>query len=358
MSSMDNVVAVYPTSSALKLQGNWTDLTIQGKSGSSSTIAVGVAGAYGSLSFTGNQIAVYGLLEAGQPVESTYSIDGASPNTYVGPSNVTETQSEVEFFISPMLSAGQHQLVFNVTNATADNLFVLEFVLYQGTGSTTSGVAGESATATSLATDVGAASTPSAVGASSGSSTNVGAIVGGVVGGVAGLAIIGILGFFWLRGRNKRPYFYAEAGELLRDEVKPTPFTQGSGIEPDVSYKRTPEMSSYRGPPPTQYTAVNAQNQPAQASEAGDSSAYSSAAGSSRPTLTVIGGPAVTSSPNQTRSKAAEAGLLSVAQPQHAMYHADSGMRFDASGQPQASGSGGAHEARTPTDVPPSYSES
>ncbi|TFY58356.1 hypothetical protein EVJ58_g6471 [Rhodofomes roseus] len=335
MSSMDNVVAVYPTSSALKLQGNWTDLTIQGKSGSSSTIAVGVAGAYGSLSFTGSQIAVYGLLEAGQPVESTYSIDGASPNT-----------------------AGQHQLVFNVTNATADNLFVLEFVLYQGTGSTTSGVAGESATATSLATDVGAASTPSAAGASSGSSTNVGAIVGGVVGGVAGLAIIGILGFFWLRGRNKRPYFYAEAGELLRDEVKPTPFTQGSGIEPDVPYKRTPEMSSCRGAPPTQYTAVNAQNQPAQASEAGDSSAYSSAAGSSRPTLTVIGGPAVTSSPNQTRSKAAEAGLLSVAQPQHAMYHADSGMRFDASGQPQASGSGGAHEARTPTDVPPSYSES
>ena len=40
----------------LDLQGNWTDLTVAGNSrGSSATVAVGVAGASGSLKFTGEQ---------------------------------------------------------------------------------------------------------------------------------------------------------------------------------------------------------------------------------------------------------------------------------------------------------------
>lgn len=55
MSSTENVVAVYPTSSVLDLQGNWTDLTVAGNSGSSATVAVGAAGASGSLKFTGEQ---------------------------------------------------------------------------------------------------------------------------------------------------------------------------------------------------------------------------------------------------------------------------------------------------------------
>ncbi|KZT71457.1 hypothetical protein DAEQUDRAFT_736654 [Daedalea quercina L-15889] len=330
MSGQD-VVAIYPTGSTLKLQGNWTDLTVSGDS-------------------------IYGMLEAGQPVESVYSVDGVSPNTYAGPSNVAQTQSEVEFFISPMLSAGEHQLVFNVTNATADSLFILEFILYQGTGTVTTGAAGESATATSIATDAGAATTPSAVAASAGfSSANVGAIVGGVVGGMAGLAIIGLLVFFWWRGHNRRPYFSAPAGELLQNgkysmlsgHLKPKPFAQCTAGGPGVAYQTKPQMSGDGGPAWLQYVV---QIQPNPPSEAGGSSAYSSSGNGSRPPLTVIGGPP------QARSKAAEAGLLSVWQ--RPTYHADSGVRFDAMGQPSGS-AGPSHEAdaHTPTDVPPSYSE-
>ncbi|KAH9927235.1 uncharacterized protein B0H18DRAFT_1003621 [Fomitopsis serialis] len=92
-------------------------------------------------------------------------------------------------------------------------------------------------------------------------------------------------------GRNRRPYFYAEAGELLQNG----------------EHRHCIAMHVRTG-----------------------------------------------SSPNQAHSKAAEAGLLSVAgQP---TFHADSGVRFNASGQP--SGSGGGHDEHTPVDVPPSYSES
>lgn len=138
-------------------------------------------------------------------------------------------------------------------------------------------------------------------------------------------------------------------------ELKAVPFTQSPPVpDGDVLHTVKPQMSGYN---------VSAEGtqvyQPVPQSEVGES-VHSSAAGSSRPTLSVVGGPPVVRpSPNMPRSKAAEAGLLSVEnQP---MYHADSGTRFDANGRPVASGSGSAstpHEPQIPTDVPPSYSES
>lgn len=77
------------------------------------------------------------------------------------------------------------------------------------------------------------------------------------------------------------------------------------------------------------------------------------------PALAAAARPPPRSSPNQSMSKAAEAGILSV--PPSTTYHADSGIRFSSHGQPSGSGegpSGAAREDVVPTDVPPSYSES
>lgn len=100
-----------------------------------------------------------------------------------------------------------------MTNATVESIFALEFILYEGAGGQDA-----SMTQTSLPTGAAAAATGYATVAVSGvSSVNVGAIVGGVVGGVASLIIIGLLIFFGLRRRNRRPYYYAESGDLLRE---------------------------------------------------------------------------------------------------------------------------------------------
>ncbi len=63
-------------------------------------------------------------------------------------------------------------------------------------------------------------------------------------------------------------------------------------------------------------------------------------------------------SPNQYRSKAAEAGILSVPQP--TTFHADSGVRFPSAAEPSGSGSssGVPQEAGPLVDVPPMYTES
>ena len=89
-------------------------------------------------------------------------------------------------------------------------------------------------------------------------------------------------------------------------------------------------------------------------------SASASASVTSLPSLVASGAstpPAVGAASRTTRPtrKAEEAGLLSV--PRNTTYHADSGIRFGATGSQQASGSGSQPEdhAGTPTDVPPSY---
>ena len=150
------------------------------------------------------------MVPAGESVQSFYSVDGSSPAYYVSPGNATTPQWGTVFYVSPQLNSGTHELTFNVTNATVESIYTLEFVLYEGQGGQGS--------QTSLPTTVGGAATGSAAAPTSGTtSVNVGAIVGGVVGGVAGLIILSLLIFFGLRRRNRRPYYYAESGDLLRE---------------------------------------------------------------------------------------------------------------------------------------------
>ena len=51
----DNVVAIYPTDSALNLQGNWTDFSLQNPQGNDQTVVFASSSASGSVKFNGKQ---------------------------------------------------------------------------------------------------------------------------------------------------------------------------------------------------------------------------------------------------------------------------------------------------------------
>lgn len=163
-------------------------------------------------------------------------------------------------------------------------------------------------------------------------------------------------------GWNEHQFSDRPSAPAASAEVKAMPFTKGAPLVPDddVSFKVKPHVFSYAAS-----SEGTQDHQPVRRSEVGDSTYSSPSTGtySSRPTLAVVGGPpGIRHAPNMARSKAAEAGLLSVER--QPTYHADSGVRFDSNGKPVAPGSnpgsaGSSHEplARTPTGVPPSYSE-
>lgn len=169
----------------------------------------------------GTQVAVVGVVETGLPVTSTYSIDGGSSLFYTSPYGLSSGDAGVEFFVSEELSAAEHQLEFEVLNATSDYPFILQYILYASSSSSSSISPSSSTWSGAAPTD-----TRGSAGASVAThhSTSIGAIVGGVVGGVVGLAILAIVIFFFAMRRRKkgRPYFYAEVqpAEMLSDGTR------------------------------------------------------------------------------------------------------------------------------------------
>lgn len=335
----NDVVVVYVTSSQLNLYGNWTKITSE-----NATIAIAQGTASGVLEFNGLKVGVFGVLEQGAPIESTYSVDHSTPVPYVGPSNVTTEQDGVTFYESPNLSSGNHLVVFNVTNATADNPYILEFILY--IPESTTSVPGATYTSAPLPLTTGAST-------SSSSKTDVGAIVGGVVGGVAGLVIIGLLIFFLLlrRRRGGRAYFYhaSNADDMLHHEIKTEPYPNASAPAPPPAQVPLNQVNVY-SPPSSEVGGSTYSGGPSQPPMSYSASAAGSSSGA--PEMSVRNN----SSPNQANSKAAQAGLLSIAQ-QPATYHADSGIRFGAVDASSSSAGAAPPEHEIPVDVPPSYSE-
>lgn len=155
-------------------------------------------------------------------------------------------------------------------------------------------------------------------------------------------------------------------------EVKPTPYdgpvaasiAPGSQYQPGGQSGYTPPQpapSAFSGSVPSQYNPPSGLGHGSQAGYTPSEppvSDYSSGSGPSTLVLASGSTPRVSASPNQPRSKAAEAGLLSV--PQETTFHADSGVRFDENGQPiPAASSSSSANVLAPTaelsDVPPSY---
>ncbi|GBE79918.1 hypothetical protein BKA93DRAFT_824604 [Sparassis latifolia] len=348
MSQTQVTTVVDDQSPEILYNGQWNDVLNDSAAFDNSLSQAVEPGATFDFQFQGTAIYVYGAIQSGTTaVAANYSLDGSTPQTGVSFDTSSQDANQVMFYSEGGLHSVNHTLHVEVIFANSTNPYYLDYIAFVPMSTASS----SAATYTTLPQPTSSLR----VIVQTTSSTPVGAIVGGVVGGVAGLLILALAAFFFFfRRSGRRPYFYksANSGEILDQEVKP--------------------FDAY--PPPTTVTLTSsgAQSAPTSAppglGSVDDGSHYSSGSGSgSAPRVLSLasgseGASSSThafSSPNQPRSKAAEAGLLSVARP--ATYHADSGVRFGSAGQGSSSTSSAAvhaiPEADVPADVPPMYSE-
>ncbi|KAI0325151.1 hypothetical protein GY45DRAFT_284063 [Cubamyces sp. BRFM 1775] len=230
--------------------------------------------------FKGTQIAVFGTVittPAGLPAPvSWYSINGNDFTKY-SPPNVSVTHNGVNFYTSPELALDDHVLTINVTTATSQSDYWLDWIEYnitaRGTPHTTSGTSSSSVSPTDSPSK-----TPG-VSADRSKSTPVGAIAGGAIGGVV-LVLAAILAFVFWKRRNQieaeipKDYDYGPRGRP--DAIPPAtpydsvsqfqsaaPTTTSRGSSPDMS----PSMAEHQpmllaarttppvSPPPSFYSA-------------------------------------------------------------------------------------------------------
>ncbi|KAH9943260.1 uncharacterized protein BXZ73DRAFT_97309 [Epithele typhae] len=362
--------------------GNWISQKAQNTW--QNTITAGFTGANATFSFDGVAVAVLGVattIAGVDPPQVQFSLDGQDLGILSVPNNGSTFYPVVWIDLEP-LKSGTHLLEMGVVLANDNYPFYLDAVVYKP-------AAGVSATGAQVATSAAlppAITTVVTTQSSSSSGTPVGAIVGGVVGGVAviALSVLAIWFLFLRHGRRGgKPFFYAShanPADLLEEdhhEAKPAPYPQSTApltytnITPSPSPDPLSVFSASRGEqaPLVRPGTFSDARQPQafsdySASEAGGGPTVSDWSASSSSRLGLAAGSRVPArtSPNQSgRSKAAEAGMLSV--PQEVTYNADSGVRFDANGRPvpvagssSAAATGQALAAQELTDVPPSYS--
>ncbi|KAI9000820.1 hypothetical protein BD414DRAFT_511460 [Trametes punicea] len=341
----------------------WFPSTVPQDEAIDGTLTKGLAGAKANLTFVGSAVAVLGIgsTDVGGPPAVEFTIDGSLHVSATAPNNGS-TGFEYPFLDIADLSVDQHSLEIQVINATRNYPFVLDAIVY----APPSGAMPTASQVVYTNTIPSATISVAAQSASHNSSgAPVGAIVGGVVGGVAVLVAAGIAVYLlcFRRRSNGKPYFYAssaKAGDLLGidEEPKPTPYEYNpqavtvvptAGPHSQYGGSSAPTISAHP------VASVYAQS----AAPLSDYSSGTSTSGPSQPPALhiVTNAPPVRHSPNQPRSKAAEAGLLSIPQP--ATYHADSGVRFSSTGEPSSSSSAAVEALDAPElqDVPPSYSE-
>ncbi|RDX53888.1 hypothetical protein OH76DRAFT_1399045 [Lentinus brumalis] len=343
------------------------------------TITGGLAGAKASFKFAGTALGVVGVATTSNtsgPPAARFSIDGQVVQTTTAPNNGSDNYS-FDYLDLDGLDSKSHVLEIDVLNATRDYPFYMDCILYlpvQGVSPTASQVV--------ITTFLPAPTSSSSQQASTGkSSVPVGPIVGGVVGGLA-VIVAACIAIWFLCFRRRRStgqaYFYAahaKPGDLLdEEEVKATPYAVPPSVAPSSTfgpgsqYQPAPQSASqappsaYSASAPSHYTAPSGLGygtSSAYTPSEAPVSDYSSGSGAASTLVLASGSTSrVRASPNQPgRSKAAEAGMLSV--PQEATFHADSGVRFDENGQPIPAASSSSAAAIPPvvelSDVPPSY---
>ena len=146
-----------------------------------------------------------------------YAIDGQSPATLTL-ANTSRPLIGVTFYASPALANGTHVLTVNVTTATSNAPYLLDYLavsnathhgaasVSSSTSASSSGSSGVSSSATS--SSAGASGSPSAAAdreadAKGAGKTPTGAVVGGVVGGLALVAALAAAAWwFWRRRRR------------------------------------------------------------------------------------------------------------------------------------------------------------
>ncbi|KAM5535493.1 hypothetical protein V8D89_010830 [Ganoderma adspersum] len=358
----------------------WFPASVNDNQAAGGTITSGVAGAKASFKFTGSAVAVYGIVSTvnnSNPPAVQFSLDGKTVQTTVAPNNGSVDLS-FPFFVMSSVRNGQHLLEVDVLNATRQYPFALDLIIYEPSSGVTP-TAAQSVITTILPTATGQSVNDFS---NSKSAAPVGAIVGGALGGIVILVAASFaIWFICFRRRNRtgKAFFYASAarpGDLLADqEEKPSSYTvvpphqsTAPGYSGYPSAAVLPLLSTHNAVPsnhsaqsgyqPLQFGYTSSE---APTSEFGAGSSLTSGPSHPPSLHLVTTAQRHTTSPNQPgRSKAAEAGLLSVPHP--ATFHADSGVHFDGYGRPQSvtdgSSPGNNLEANDIGDVPPSYTAS
>ena len=127
---------------------------------------------------------------------------------------MTEATDNVAFFNSSVMPYGQYTLVVNVSRASPNAPYFLDYFRYNTTNPDGAGPSSSSTSTSSTGTATGTGSTdgvPS--GSSSSSSTPIGAIVGGVLGGIALLAAVVFTSLCYRMRKRKSRIFLAQNGE-------------------------------------------------------------------------------------------------------------------------------------------------
>ncbi|KAI0665678.1 hypothetical protein C8Q78DRAFT_1063539 [Trametes maxima] len=162
-----------------------------------------------TFSFTGSQVSVVGRVEPAKngalPPLSLYSVGSTHLQAYIA-DNVSAPVDGVAFFNSSVMPYGAYTLVINVSRASMDAPFFLDYIRYNTTdpaaapGTSTATATGASgSSSTSEATPTGGVVEQAKA---SHSGTPVGPIVGGVVGGVVVLAAA-LFALLYFRARRR-----------------------------------------------------------------------------------------------------------------------------------------------------------
>ncbi|KAL1941412.1 hypothetical protein VTO73DRAFT_7229 [Trametes versicolor] len=161
-----------------------------------------------TLQFTGSQISVFGRVDPPQngaePPLSLYSVGDTKLQAFI-PDVVTASVDNVAFFNSSVMPYGVYTLTINVTRASTDSPFYLDYVQYNTTDPSAVSAATTPASISSTSpTPVATTSAPAPANQASSSSPPVGPIVGGVVAGVVAISAV-IVAFLCYRTRRRRP---------------------------------------------------------------------------------------------------------------------------------------------------------
>ncbi|KAI1784339.1 hypothetical protein LXA43DRAFT_976725 [Ganoderma leucocontextum] len=187
------------------------------------------AGPSAIFTFTGSQVSVFGRVEPArngsqQPL-SLYSVGSQNLQAFVAP-NVTTVQDNVVFFNSSMMPYDQYDLIINVSRASADAPYFLDYIRFNTTDPNTSVSSSSNSTSSTMSESITTSSTSGSGSPSAkSSSAPVGAIVGGVIGGVALIAATTFAFFCYrLRKRGSRTYIDQSTEDKRASPTRITPY--------------------------------------------------------------------------------------------------------------------------------------
>lgn len=321
-------------------QGNWTHYDQSGFNNNTVTATPNV-GASLSVDFSGSQAWLFGAIKGNPDAEgdditfgyptANYLVDGVSAGSQTPFAD--NTTGKVIYFQTPKLADANHTIEITVTTANDTNLFIIDYFLI-----TPSANGGDSGVATTRPAPGASSSVP----ITTTQATPVGPIVGGVVGGIAGIAILCIVAFYFLRRRNGggRAYYFEKPGaaDVLAAEDQVEPFDTTTVGSPPASAAGF----SQAGPQST-YSDANSQQPLRQQAVGGSQPSQYTSSGPSEGGLSRVTG-------TTAQPRTGKAALIAQQQdaPQPVQYE-DSGVRFNQGGVEEAGPS------QLPVDVPPSY---